>query len=163
MNLDSICLPLSDLLDIIPSRFIHFVANGKISFLPWLRLLEALQNHRWVWTSWEAGLLSNDFFCTQPECMWNSVCVLKSGVCLLQPLPLPNAKSRGIQGQMSGASFWGRIPELVQTLCSFGGNSATAIILLYVGQLPSGLSPDYTPSLTLLSISVVPSLFHYGF
>ena len=91
-------------------RFIHFVANGKISFLPWLRLLEALQNHRWVWTSWEAGLLSNDCFCRQPECMWNSVCVLKSGVCLLQPLPLPYAKSRGIQGQMSGDFLLGQDP-----------------------------------------------------
>ena len=82
-----------------------------------------------------------------------SVCY---GLCLSH-VQTPLAFSAGC----SGASFWDRVPELLQTLCSFGGASTTVIILLYVGHLPGGVSPDYTTSLTLLSISVVPSLLHY--
>ena len=84
----------------------------------------------------------------------------QSRVGLLRPLSLSCANSTGIQCRIFGASFWDRVPELLQTLCSFGGASTTVIILLYVGHLPGGVSPDYTTSLTLLSISVVPSLLH---
>ena len=42
----------------------------------------------------------------------------------------------------SGASFWGRIPELVQTLCSFRGTSTTVIILSVLGLLLRGIDPD---------------------
>ena len=163
MNLGSICLPLSELLDIIPlgssilwqmARFHSF--HGSVFWrlsriTDGSGLLEKLGFSQMIAS---AGSLS--------ACEILSVSLRVGSVCY--SLCLSHMQSPGaFRARCPGTSFWGRIPELVRTLCPFGGNSATVIILLYVGQLPSGVSPDYTSSLTLLSISVVPSLFHYGF